>query len=161
MFQIAYVVPDLRSGMEQCKRIFGVDQFLVLNDVAFANHQLRGRASNARQNVAFGFASSANLELIEPLDGESIYSEFLLTHSQGGFHHIGYKVADFETARQTMLSDFEELQSGRFGMGTYFSYFDTVSAIGHVTELLFFDEETELLFERLKVGQLPGEAEVF
>jgi hypothetical protein len=95
--------------------------------------------------------------LIEPSGGHSIYLEYLLEHPQGGFHHMGYKVEDFDLARQEMLRGFEELQSGRFGAGTRFAYFDTRRSLGHLTELLFFDQDTEQLFEQLQGAGQPSD----
>jgi catechol 2,3-dioxygenase-like lactoylglutathione lyase family enzyme len=124
-------------------------------------HSLRGRAGAqpdvARRadgvppNLTFGFVGPLNIELVEPIEGTNIYTEFLATQPMGGLHHVAWKVDDIDSSRRAMTNaGMEEVQAGRFGAGTRFSYFDTRQPLGHFTELLYFDEETEALFAQLR-----------
>lgn len=153
MFQIAYVVPHLGAGIEVCKRLFGIEEFLEFRDVRFDDNRYRGQPStDARQHLAFGFSGSTNIELIQPIEGASVYTEFLDDRPDGGFHHIGYKVANFEHAVKHLGRDFQELQSACFGEATRFAYFDTRPLIGHLIEILSFDKSTEAMFEQMRAA---------
>ena len=69
------------------------------------------------------------LEVIQPVSGESIYSEYLATHGEGGIQHLGVVVQDVDlVVEQARQSGFETIQSG-LGHGARgdgkFAYFAT------------------------------------
>jgi methylmalonyl-CoA/ethylmalonyl-CoA epimerase len=75
-------------------------------------------------------------ELIEPVQGPTLYQEFLAQHG-GGLHHLGYFVQDLDEAMEAQ--GYAMVQSGRgFGVdgdGGY-AYFDTVPAVGCILEAI-------------------------
>jgi hypothetical protein len=55
------------------------------------------------------------LELVQPVEGPSIYRDWLDRHGEG-LHHLNFLVDDVdETARTLARQGFPSLQSGRFG----------------------------------------------
>ena len=78
------------------------------------------------------------LELIEPLEGASVYREFLSTHGPG-VHHLAYLVESMELGIRTMASaGYRLLQLGSgFGLDGdgAFAYFDTCRDFGVTLEL--------------------------
>lgn len=155
VFQLGYVFPDIARPIAHYVDSMGSPGFLRLDDVDVADQTYLGQPLDCRQNIAFGFVGPFNIELIEPISGISSYTEFLERNPAGGLHHIGCKVYDFEKA----IADMEQsgspvIQTGRFGAATRFAYCDTRAALGHYTEILYFDEPTQVLFEDIRNGQL-------
>jgi len=75
------------------------------------------------------------LELIEPLEGESLYAEHLATHGEG-LHHVAFEVGDFGSVRTHLKEKgYRELQGGRPFDVTDYAYFDTDSTLACIAEL--------------------------
>ncbi len=89
--------------------------------------------------VGFAKVGSLELEPIEPLEGESIYKEFL-EKTGGGIHHI----QTYYPKLEDMLKDLTQLekqglkviQSGWVSNTCHFAYVDTEATLGVVYELL-------------------------
>jgi methylmalonyl-CoA/ethylmalonyl-CoA epimerase len=155
MVQLGYVFPDISGPLEHYTRVMGATRFLRMNDVELQDQRYYGHPLKCRQNIAFGFIGALNVELVEPLDGVSCYSTFLDRNPGGGLHHIGCRVTDFDRSVDDLTkAGFEVVQSGRFG-GTRFAYMDTRAALGHYLEVLFFDRETEAIFDDIRAGRIP------
>jgi methylmalonyl-CoA/ethylmalonyl-CoA epimerase len=88
---------------------------------------------------ALAFVGPTMYELIESVQGPSIYEEFLVTRGEG-LHHLGYYVDDIDAEIARMAArGYPLLQSGRgFGAdgdGAY-AYFDTERALGCIVEAI-------------------------
>ena len=86
--------------------------------------------------MRIGFAKIGELqwELIEPLDNESIYSEFLQECGEG-LHHIAFDVENYDdTIGACKDKGIGVLQGGTVGK-TGFAYLDTQKALGCITEI--------------------------
>jgi len=86
--------------------------------------------------LALAPVGSMKLELIQPLEGESIYKEFLEEKGEGVHHIASYEVDDLDRA----LAGFKELgikvlQSGTWS-GASFAYLDTEELLGTIVELV-------------------------
>jgi hypothetical protein len=64
------------------------------------------------------------LELVQPIEGDSIYQDWI--HERGeGLHHLNFLVDDVdEIAEKTRRQGFQSIQSGRFGQGNAFNNID-------------------------------------
>jgi len=150
LFQLGYVFPRIATG-ETYLATLGARGFTHFPDAPVHSQTLRGEPMVCRQNLAFGFLGPLNVELVEPVEGANIYTEFLSEKPDGGLHHIAWKVEDIDIAAAAMrAAGHAEAQTGRFGEGTRFVYFDTRSPLGHYTELLAFDDATEALFDEMR-----------
>jgi catechol 2,3-dioxygenase-like lactoylglutathione lyase family enzyme len=100
---------------------------------------LRGQKSNFVMDLRYaeGGFGGLKFELVEPLEGASIYKEFLEKKGEG-IHHIAFTVDDLdaETAKMTKRG-FKVIQTGQTSRGK-FAYFDTDKVGGIVTELVQF-----------------------
>jgi 4-hydroxyphenylpyruvate dioxygenase-like putative hemolysin len=79
------------------------------------------------------------IELIQPLEGDSVYADFVRKHGYG-LHHIAVQVEDMEAAiNQAEVAGLTVAQYGegygRDGDGS-FAYLDTEEVIGTTVELL-------------------------
>jgi 4-hydroxyphenylpyruvate dioxygenase-like putative hemolysin len=76
-------------------------------------------------------------EIVEPLEGESIYKEFLDKKGEG-IHHLAFVVDDLDAEIAKMAErGFKVIQTGQTARGK-FAYFDTDKVGGVVTELVQF-----------------------
>lgn len=153
IFQIAYVVPDLHAATRFFKEKLGVPNFLVKEDIQGQEQTYRGKPGNFRHSIAFGYAGDMQIELIQSLSGASTYAEFLEQNPQGGVHHLGILVDDYNAGLTDMKSrGFEMVQSGRNGE-TRFAYFDVHRPVGTLMEIVCLAPQIKAAFERLKRGE--------
>jgi catechol 2,3-dioxygenase-like lactoylglutathione lyase family enzyme len=100
--QVGIVVRDIEKTAAFYYSTFGVGPFAIVPEVKFEGVILRGIPTNAKIKVAFAQSGPLQIELIQPLEGENIYTEFLDTKGEG-LHHLGFQVDDFDS----MLAEFK------------------------------------------------------
>lgn len=98
--------------------------------------RVRGREVAYSMRLALAFVGKMQWELIEPLDGPSIYKEHLAEHGEG-FHHVqlsygspGYAAFAAEMQSRNAVP----LMEGVFARSR-FAYFDTVATMGMIVEV--------------------------
>jgi len=97
---------------------------------------LRGKDASYSMRLAFA-GEAPELELIEPVDGESLYSEWLAERGEG-LHHLAVVVDSLDDAIAALeAAGYPNIQSGHGfapnGKGGY-AYFDTTHALGFILE---------------------------
>jgi catechol 2,3-dioxygenase-like lactoylglutathione lyase family enzyme len=79
------------------------------------------------------------IELIQPLSGETVYSDFIEEHGYG-VHHFGLLVDDMESALDLAAkAGYEMIMDGSgFGLDGdgHYAYLDTEDALGVTLELI-------------------------
>lgn len=100
--QVGIVVRDIEKTVALYYSTFGIGPFAIVPEVKFEGVILRGSPINAKIKVAFAQSGPLQIELIQPLEGENIYTEFLDTRGEG-LHHLGFQVDDFDS----MLAEFK------------------------------------------------------
>lgn len=132
--QIAFVVEDLDDGMDRFGALLGVEPWEVyrFEPPRLTDRTFRGEPHEYSMALAITEVGDTMLELIEPLEGESIYTEHLDEHGEG-LHHVGCFAFDDVDA---VIEEFEDagmgvLQSGNFD-GVKYWYFDTADELNGV-----------------------------
>lgn len=150
-FQVAYVVRDLPASETWFQRILGVRSFLRMENLAVgAGCTFRGAPADFSMSLALGYMGDTQVELIEPVRGNSPYSEFLAA-SGPGLHHIAFAVPDFPATVASLKGEgLPVLAEGYFETGTHFTYFDCISGGASVVEILGFNEATRAFMESLR-----------
>lgn len=139
--QVALIVPDLDVAVEAYWKLFGVGpwQMYTYGKPLVQRMTYRGQAADYRMRLALSHIGSLRIELIEMLDGETIYADFVREHGYG-LHHIGVLVDDMEEAlAQANAAGFEVIQDGAgFGLDGdgHYAYLDTAKSIGTTIELI-------------------------
>jgi methylmalonyl-CoA/ethylmalonyl-CoA epimerase len=152
VFQVAYAVHDIQAAQRFFNETLGGLRFFVIENIAFKEYTYRGQPAECHQHVAFGYAGTMQIELMQPLSGENTVTEFLRQRGQG-IHHLGIQVADIDSATLGMAEKgFEPVESGVAGQATRFAFLDTLAAIGNYIELVSLDEDNQALFERIRRG---------
>ena len=97
--QTAYVVPDIRAGMEWWLADGRVGPWFLLESFTGPEQRYRGEPTRADVAIAMSFSGHMMIELIQPKDNEpSVYQETIRSRGYG-FHHLGLAVADVEAER--------------------------------------------------------------
>jgi methylmalonyl-CoA/ethylmalonyl-CoA epimerase len=138
-YQAGIVVPDLEAAMHAYGRPRGsgdVWRLWTYDENVLSERRFRGSAGTFSMQIALG-GSDPQLELVQPLQGPSLYHEYLEERGSG-LHHLAFQVADIATAISEMENaGFPVLQAG-FGFGADgsggFAYFDTKTALGYIAE---------------------------
>jgi hypothetical protein len=134
--QVAFVVRDLRRSMRNLWEDLGVGPWRIwnLNPTNMLEMTLRGRPANYSILVGMSKVGDVQIELVQPLEGNSIFKEFLEKRGEG-IHHLKYTVSDPEQVLERLRKEgIEILQSGKLGQGAFY-YLDTESRLGFILEL--------------------------
>jgi methylmalonyl-CoA/ethylmalonyl-CoA epimerase len=130
--QVGIVVKDMEKTMQQIRSILGIGPFkLIPGPEAIIN----GKKVDCKAKLAFAQSGPIEIELIEPVKGESTWMEFLRAKGEG-VHHFGIFVPDIdkELARYIKMG-VGVLQSGEDEEVKY-AYMDTAGITGVIIELL-------------------------
>jgi methylmalonyl-CoA/ethylmalonyl-CoA epimerase len=157
--QVGFVVRDLDRAMEAYWRVgIGPWRVYTYGPSRFTEITYRGHPANWSFRLALAKVGGLTLELIQPLSGESLYSDYLATQGEGGIQHLGLVVEDVDlVVEQARRSGYEVIQSGR-GHGARgdgkFAYLGTAGDLFTIYEVM------ELPSERVPPDYLyPAQAE--
>jgi catechol 2,3-dioxygenase-like lactoylglutathione lyase family enzyme len=133
--QLGYVVGNVDKACEFYQATYGVGPFHVVDEVDMEGAMLRGRPISTKIKVAFARSNEIEIEFIQPLEGENLYTEFL-EEKGDGIHHLGFVVDDMdEWKREFAAKGFEPIFHRDMGV-MEFAYFDTSVFGGLMLELL-------------------------
>ena len=144
LYQVGIVVRDLEKSMEHYQNVLGIGPWetfdadpSTISDMMYGGRPVK---RPFRFRIAFAMVGPIQLELIQPLEGELIHSDFLKEHGEG-LHHMGHvRVQNLDEAVQALeKAGFPCTQRAHFGGGG-FAYMDTVKALGCILELLELPE---------------------
>src|ERR671929_1740955 len=145
---IAIVVNDIDEALERYHRILGWGPWNVYEHKPPSLHDtyVRGEPVEYTMIGAEAHVGPIDVELLQPVDGPSIYKEWLEEHGEG-MHHIAVMRPTPEESEETRRH-FEELgapilMEGRLGETIHFYYLDTEpllkvifeSGTGHAVDL--------------------------
>lgn len=148
IMQIAYVVEDLDDAVRTWGERLGVGPWSVwtLRPPLLKQGEYKGRSVDFSFRHALAWNGAVQLELIQPLNGPSIFADQLAERGPG-VNHLGARTTDFDAARQEMVSaGYECIQgAGGFGRGGdgRFAYFALPGSVrpGEIIELIAPPEE--------------------
>jgi 4-hydroxyphenylpyruvate dioxygenase-like putative hemolysin len=132
--QIGVVVKEMHPAIDFYSEVWNVGPFKIF-EPEYTDQTYRGKPGNFKMRIALASLDPVQFELIEPLEGDTIYDEFLEKKGEG-LHHLGFDVDRIEdriTAMQKM--GIEVLQSGK-RPGVAFAYMDTEPLAGIIMEFI-------------------------
>ena len=138
--QIGIVVDDLEQAVHRYASVWDVGPWHAYTYSLELMERMIYRGTAQRHVMRIAFAGEApQIELIQPLEGPTIYHDFL-EGGGSGLHHLGIVVEDIDLAVRSMQeAGYEIIQSGHgFGLdgdGAY-AYFGTEADFGVVLELI-------------------------
>jgi catechol 2,3-dioxygenase-like lactoylglutathione lyase family enzyme len=144
--QIAWVTRDLDATEKALTILLGARKWIRMPGVHFGPDACtyRGKPADFVADISLSYAGETQLELIAPVNGQSIYTDFL-DRAGAGLHHICIEVEDVE--RALAERDAEAVQRGLMPGGMEFAYVSAEAAgvpyieIAHIPPVIraFFD----------------------
>jgi catechol 2,3-dioxygenase-like lactoylglutathione lyase family enzyme len=140
-FQVGFLVEDLEACIHSYNKRFGVSGWQIYTyGPAILNRMIyRGKNTSYSSRIGLNYIGSTRIELIQPLEGKTIFTEFIEKHGYGQ-HHLGIYVDDIETAKaEAEASGFNIIMEGG-GHGLdgdgFYAYLDTENTLGTTYELI-------------------------
>lgn len=136
VLQIGIVVRDLDAAMRRYWEEFGLGPWEVntLDPSNTSDMIIRGRPQAFALRAATTQIGSVQWELIQPLDEDSIYAEFLREQGEG-LHHVGFGVEDYDEAMTFFRGKgMEVFLAGTWGT-IESAYWDTRDSLGCIAEI--------------------------
>jgi 4-hydroxyphenylpyruvate dioxygenase-like putative hemolysin len=132
--QVGIVVRDMDKAIRNYWEIFGISfPKVVVPD--YFNRVYRGKPGNFRMKIGLAMMGEVQIELIQPLEGKTIYGEFLERWGEG-IHHLGFDLNNLDER----VAAFQELGIGVLmsgeRVGGKFAYMDTEGTVGIIVELM-------------------------
>jgi catechol 2,3-dioxygenase-like lactoylglutathione lyase family enzyme len=156
--QIAWVTRDLDATEAALTSLLGAKKWIRMPDVHFTPDSCthRGAPADFVAHVSLSYAGDTQLELIQPVSGTSLYSEFL-ERSGSGLHHVCVTAPDPD-AFDAMCEDAERsgapvLTQGTMPGGMQFAYVSAPEAAVPYLEIAYVPPEIEAFFDYVKQEQ--------
>ncbi|MFC1938724.1 VOC family protein [Chloroflexota bacterium] len=134
--QVSLSVKNLEVVMGNYTNLLGIGGWKVY-EVApptLHGHTYRGRIGAFSMRVALTNVGPIELEIIQPVAGDSVYSDHISKYGEG-INHLSFTTDSVEKATEIMEEEgFPLLQSGHAIGNDYFAYFDTVGPLKVIWE---------------------------
>jgi methylmalonyl-CoA/ethylmalonyl-CoA epimerase len=144
--QMCIAVHDVDKSMESLWQTFGIGPWdvAIVHAAAIRDLTYHGKpgsfgfkAANSRQKI-----NGYEIELMEPLEGENDYRDFLNEYGEGVHHVRAPKIDTLDAFKKAVQSlekaGFPCVMSGRCTPGT-FAYIDTRKVLGTKLEIYWLD----------------------
>ena len=139
--EVGIVVRDLHKSMENYWNNYGIGPWNVVHfdSAELSDMTYRGKPARFSLQLARSKVGAMDIELIEPLEGDSTWAEFLKENGEG-MHHIGrYKVDDIAATIEVMEEAGFPFLTGARNYRSRFAYFDTRKIVGTILEAFWED----------------------
>ena len=135
--QIGIVVNDVLAFTQTLSQLFGIGPFRIFEwpvEGVDPQSTYHGQPADYRLLLAFATLGKIQLEVVQPLEGQNIYSDFLRNHGPG-LHHFRLTIPNFGSAVKSMMeAGIENIASGTgVHIGSQWAYFDTTRILEGVT----------------------------
>lgn len=141
LIEIAIVTADHRRTMEGLVRLgIGPWRVYTFGPDNVSEQTYHGEAAAFRLRVCFARSGNVTWELMEPIDGPTIFADYLTRRGEG-VHHVAYDCRDIPMAdriRAFEARGFRCVQSGKWMGQNHFAFFATEEATSTVFETYSF-----------------------
>jgi methylmalonyl-CoA/ethylmalonyl-CoA epimerase len=131
---VSYVVKDINASAQQFNALMGL-QFNHRFDAVFTKGMVRGKETGFAAKLAVAQLESFAFELLQPVQGHTIWEEFLEERGEGA-HHFGALVANLNSE----IARFEALGCKLLQWGesdhARVAFLDTFKTTGMLLELI-------------------------
>ena len=153
--QVAWVVKDIVAAEKFFVETMGIPRFMHMDNLSAKDTQgtYMGKPADWVCHLHIAYAGDAQIELIQPVSGASMFQDSLDQHGDA-VQHVAYWLDDEDydaAAAHLTAAGYPEIQSFRIPI-LRVGYFDTRKAIGVVTELVGSTKEGHELRRNLKAG---------
>lgn len=145
--QVCVVSRDLRRTMEGMVRLgIGPWQVHTFSPDNVEDMTYRGEPAASTFRLALAFSGTMMWEIVEPVEGPTIYDEFLEQHGEG-VHHVAVDCNGVEWDERLRLFEehgYEMIQSGRFVGRLPYAYFATEGDVTTTIETFLIPDGMQL-----------------
>lgn len=152
MTQVAWVTDDLEATEASLGAQFGVGAWTRMGEVHFGPDTCtyRGAPADFVAAVSLAYSGDLQLELIQPVRGESIYSEHLRELGPG-LHHTCFEVDDIDAAVDASIADgWQCVQRGSMSGLMEFAYLTKDGSGASCIELCRIGDDLKAMFAAMK-----------
>lgn len=153
VIQVAWVVEDLDAFEELLGTHFGVSTWTRLPGIAFGpdDCEYRGSPADFVCDISLAYAGDLQLELIRPVEGSNVYTEFL-AGSGPGLHHVCFETDDMDRslAAAEAAGIAVAMQGSMAGGAIRFAYLDGAFAGAPYVELAQIGADMKAFFAQIK-----------
>ncbi len=156
--QIAWVTPELDATETALTGLLGVRKWVRIPDVHFAPDtcSYHGKPADFVASISLSYLGDMQLELISPVRGENIYSDFL-RDSGPGLHHICMEAESPERFESALVEAADHgaavVQRGVMPGGIQFAYVAAPQAGVPFVEIAYFSPEIKAFYDYVKQEQ--------
>lgn len=154
--QIAWVTRDLDATEAALTTLLGAKKWVRMPDIHFGPDSCtyRGEPADFVASISLSYAGDTQLELIAPVSGRSVYTEYLDTAGPG-LHHICVEVDDVETAlaERGASGPLDVVARGTMPGGIEFAYVSAPDAGVPYLELAHIPQTIRTYFDHIKREQ--------
>lgn len=156
--QIAWVTTDLDATETALTGLLGVRKWIRIPDVHFAPESCsyHGQPADFIASISLSYLGDMQLELIQPVRGENIYSDFLADGGPG-LHHICMEVESPEQLEAAVTDAAERgvavVQRGVMPGGIQFVYLSAPQAGVPYLELAYVAPEMRAFYDYIRQEQ--------
>lgn len=138
--QLAVVVPDVEASIRAYWSLLGIGPWKIYTvGDGLTGVTYRGQPATFKIRYGLAMSGSLTMEVIQPLEGPSIWHEYLDGRG-ASLHHFNFYVDDFDEAARHMAGEgWAAVQTGdRFGESRdgRFAYYEHGADIGCIVELV-------------------------
>lgn len=140
--QVAWVVEDLDKSVKEFYEKFGIGpwHYYRYGSPLLKMMRRRGKEASFCMKTAVADAGATRLELIETLEGDTIFDEFISKNGYGKVQHFGIAIDNMEEALEIVRRAGINVTMEGSGYGLdgdgYFAYLETENIIGITLELM-------------------------
>jgi catechol 2,3-dioxygenase-like lactoylglutathione lyase family enzyme len=156
--QIAWVTSDLDAAETALTGLLGVRKWVRIPDVHFApdSCSYHGKPADFVAGISLSYLGEMQLELLSPVRGENIYSDFLRDHGPG-LHHICMEAESPEQFDAALLAAAARgapvVQQGVMPGGIQFAYVSAPQAGVPYLEIAYVSPEMRAFYDYIKQEQ--------
>jgi hypothetical protein len=139
--QVGLVVEDLDRAVEAYWTRYGIGPWHIYTyrRPLVREMHYRGEPADYAMRIGLAWIGPLRIELIQPLEGDSVYAEFVGRHGYG-VHHFGLLVDDMAAALAEARAAGIEMTMDGSGFGLdgdgHYAYLETESDLGVTLELI-------------------------
>jgi catechol 2,3-dioxygenase-like lactoylglutathione lyase family enzyme len=139
--QICIIVPDIEEATKNFYEKFNIGpwHFYTYGKPLVKRMTRKGKPTEYKMKVALSYIGSMRIELIEPLEGDTVYKEFIEKHGYG-IHHLGILTEDMQKSIKEAKEAGIEMTMDGAGFGPdddgHYAYLDTEDLVHTTFELI-------------------------
>jgi len=158
--QVGWVVNNLDAVVDYWQML-GLRNIRRAGVMSFPDVTYRGKKTPLKLKMAFGDIGGVQIEWIQPVEGRSVYNEFLSAHGDG-VHHLAYQMPSPAVMRQ-QIQYFKSRGVRVVQFGTWkgqkgegrFAYLDTAPEGGGLTLELVYNPDWPRGGETARANEYP------